>query len=286
MNSPLQNLPQIKQKDLKKLVSVIRKNCDDVEMIILFGSYARGDYRELQDVIPNKPGFRRVSDYDILVITKKKNFSIWHKIEDECRKLKLTAPVNTILAHDIKKLNEKLEVGQYFFSDIRKEGIVLYDSKRSKLAKARKLALGEKRRAARENFEWWFERAKGFWDSYLFHLPRNEKGNGLAAFNLHQSIEHSYKTLHLVFTNYCPNEHFLSLLAIKINRLHPNLKKLFPQKPTFKKTRFKLLEYAYIGGRYDTKFFMTKKDLEILAKDVVKLLRIVEEICGKKIQLT
>ena len=47
--------------------------------------------------------------------------------------------------------------------------------------------------------------------------------------------------------------------------------------------RFKLLDYAYIGGRYDPKFKISKEDLEILAKDVEKLLNITKEICENKI---
>jgi hypothetical protein len=50
------------------------------------------------------------------------------------------------------------------------------------------------------------------------------------------------------------------------------------------KDRFKLLEYAYIGGRYDPSYRISKEDLEILAKDVQKLLKLTKEICEKKIQ--
>ncbi len=48
--------------------------------------------------------------------------------------------------------------------------------------------------------------------------------------------------------------------------------------------RFKLLEYAYIGGRYDPNYRISKEDLEILAKDVKKLLKLTEEICQEKIR--
>ena len=47
--------------------------------------------------------------------------------------------------------------------------------------------------------------------------------------------------------------------------------------------RFKLLEYAYIGGRYDPNYKITQKDLELLAKDVKKLLQLTKEVCEEKI---
>ena len=48
--------------------------------------------------------------------------------------------------------------------------------------------------------------------------------------------------------------------------------------------RVKLLEYAYIGGRYDPEYYISKDDLEILAKDVEKLLKVTKEVCEEKIK--
>ncbi len=38
------HLPQPKIDELQSIVSTINQNCTDVEKIILFGSYARGNY--------------------------------------------------------------------------------------------------------------------------------------------------------------------------------------------------------------------------------------------------
>ena len=285
MKTSISHLPKNKQSELKKIVSTI---CDlaKVEMIILFGSYARGAYREAQDVIPNKPGFRRISDYDILVITEKKNQSLWHKISSKCQKLKLSAPVKKVEAHDIEMLNIKLAEGQYFFSDIKKEGIMLYDSKRFTLAKKRKLKPQEKRRIAKDYFARWFKTAEMFFEDFndcLRKAKNDEEYLRKASFELHQAPEHAYKTLYLVFQDYCPHDHFLKYLAPDVNHLHPDLKKLFPQKTREQKARFELLDEAYIGGRYDADFYMAKEDLEILTKDVKKLLAITEKICQQKL---
>ena len=279
MKNSFDHLPKSKQLELKKIVSLIR-NLADIEMIILFGSYARGSWREVKDVVPDKPGFRRISDYDILVITEKKDKSRWHKIASVCQKLKLSALVRTEF-HDIGMLNIKLAEGQYFFSDIKKEGIMLYDSTRFKLAKKRRLKPEEKQRIARDYFDETFQCAQDFFETYKFCF-RTKRWNR-AAFHLHQTAEHAYKTLHLVFTNYSPHEHFLSYLAKDVKHLHHDLKKLFPQKTKSQQDRFELLEEAYISGRYDMDFYMAKKDLEMLAKDVIRLLEIAEEICRKNV---
>lgn len=272
-------LPKLKQEELKKIVEAIHKTCKDVEKIILFGSYARGNYKEEKDLKEDRRT-GHISDYDILVVTGKKKstdkFSSWNRT----KKLKLTAPVR-VIAHDIENLNIGLAEGQYFFTDIKKEGISLFDSKRYKLANKRKLKPKEKQRIARDYFEHWFERSESFFKHYGYAMA--DKDYKTAAFNLHQAAEHSYKTILLVFTNYNPNEHFLWMLGQKTAKYHADLKTLFPKKNQKDKDRFKLLDDAYIGGRYDPDFRISKRDLEILAKDVKKLLKITEEICKKKI---
>lgn len=64
----------------------------------------------------------------------------------------------------------------------------------------------------------------------------------------------------------------------------PELKNLFPKNTEEEKDRFKLLEYAYIGSRYDPKYKISKEDLEVLAADVKSLLEITKRVCEQKIK--
>jgi predicted nucleotidyltransferase/HEPN domain-containing protein len=285
MKRSLKHLPQNKQDELQKIVSAIQKSCKDVEKIILFGSYARGDYKEKKDLKPQqKTG--HISDYDVLAVTKKKEstdkFISWNGAE----RLKLSAPAR-VIAHDIESLNIGLAEGQYLFTDIKKEGIYLYDSKKYKLANKRKLKPIEKKRIAQDYFDHWFKTAQMFFKGFEDDLKQSSKDKkylSRAAFELHQASEHAYKTILLVCTNYNPNEHYLRILGRMNAKYHSELPNLFPKKTQKEKDRFKLLEYAYIGGRYDLSYRISKEDLEILSKDVKKLLKITEEICKEKIQ--
>ena len=281
MKRSLKHLPQLKQDELKEIVKAIHKSCDDIEKIILFGSYARGDYKEAKDL---KDGRKtgHISDYDILVVTENKEttegFVSWGGTE----KLNLSAPVR-IIAHDIENLNISLAEEQYLYTDIKKEGVILYDSKRYKLANKRKLKPKEKQRIAQNYFDHWFTKATNF--SKTFQLMFSEKQYTDAAFHLHQIAETCYKTILLVFTNYNPNEHYLKTLGRMTEQYHADFLTLFPKKTQKEKDRFKLLEYAYIGGRYDLAYRISKEDLEILTQDVKKLLKLTEKICKEKIQV-
>ena len=162
MKSLIDHLPQLKQNELKQITSVIHKVCDSVEMIILFGSYARGDWKEESNLDPNRKSGHK-SDYDILVVTQEKatahNTKIWEDITKLCNDLKLTTHAR-IISHDIEHLNIQLAEGQYFFSDIKKEGCLLYESGRFKLAEERELTLEEKQRSAQDHCEHWFDSAR------------------------------------------------------------------------------------------------------------------------------
>jgi predicted nucleotidyltransferase len=283
MKKSIKYLPDHKQQEINKIITTICTNCLDVEKIILFGSYARGDYKEKKDLNPHQKS-GHVSDYDILVITKDVitalNTNLWHEIGEKCRDLKLSADPR-ILTHDIAELNNKLSVGQYFYSDIIKEGIIIFDTNNFNFADRRNLNKNEIKKFQSDYFEHWYKRAESFFIDFEHGFFRNDYPK--AAFELHQSAEHAYKTILLVFTLYNPNEHFLAILGQKSNEYSQQLANLFPKNTEIEKERFKLLEYAYIGGRYDPKYRISKEDLEILAQDVKKLLAITREICTKKI---
>jgi uncharacterized protein len=283
MKNSLNHLPTNKQQELQKIAQTISDNCNDIEKIILFGSYARGNYKEEKDLKPNRKS-GHVSDYDILVITSQKDTALdvtmWRKISDLCKDLNTSASPR-ILTHDIEALNIKLAEGQYFFSDIKKEGVVIIDDGKFELADERNFTGKERGRIAQDHFDEWFESSYQFYENYKFNL---EKGwNKKAAFNLHQAAESSYKAVLLVFSNYSPNEHFLEFLGNRAEKYHAQLKDIFTKITKEDKTRFKLLEYAYIGGRYDPQYQISQEDLNILAIHVKNLLNLSEKICQERI---
>ncbi len=224
------HLPENKRDELERIVAAILKSCDDVEMIILFGSYARGDWKEETDLKPERKSGHK-SDYDILAVTKEKstaeNTGIWKDINKKTLKIGLSTHVR-IVAHDIQDINIKLAEGQYFYTDVKKEGCLLYDSGNFKLARKRKLKAAEKKRIAQDYYDTWFDNAEKFFKGYKFYL--NEEDYKQAAFLLHQATEASYKTILLVFTNYNPNEHLLGLLGSMAEEHNRSLKNIFPKK--------------------------------------------------------
>ncbi|HIJ73208.1 MAG TPA: HEPN domain-containing protein [Candidatus Hydrogenedentes bacterium] len=271
MKKSLGYLPKRKRDELKRIASIIRDACDKVEMIVLFGSYARGDYREEADLDPNRKS-GHASDYDILVVTTDqptaKDGLLWRDVTARCDGAGLGTHAR-IMARDIAFVNIRLAEGQYFFSDIKKEGRTLYDSGNLKLARKRKLEPAEKKRIAQEHFDHWLEKAEFFLGQYDHALQKGKYAG--AAFLLHQVAEASYKATLAVITNYIPNEHFLGALSVMAAQYGADFEDVFPRKTRQEDELFRLLDYAYIGGRYDPDYTVFKDQLEYLAPRVKRL---------------
>jgi uncharacterized protein len=294
MKISISYLPEQKQVELRQISDIILQFCNEIEKIILFGSYARGDYKEDKDLLIeeqekkklNRVATAHISDYDILVVTKTKkmalNHSLWNNIKNNnLKKLNLSADPR-IITYDIKNLNNKLEKGQYFFSDIKKEGVMLFDNGKTPLAEEKILTDEEIKKIALDDFESWFKKSNSFFID--FNNASDREDFLISAFYLHQAAESALKCILLVFTGYSPKEHYLSSLQDNISQFYPKIYNFFQQNDEESEDRMKNFEYAYIGARYDTKYYILKEDLKILSKEVKKLLEITEEICKNEIE--
>ena len=165
MKEVLDKLPQSKQEELSLLTEVLSA-FKEVEMVILFGSYARGNWTE-DKYIEKGITYEYRSDYDILVVLTHEDLKQKFRIEDKVKaELTSTGKVNTpvsLIFHGIKHLNNALTIGNYFFKDIKEEGRVLYDSEKFKLATPKKLTAEQYQQKAQEYFDQWFESANGFY---------------------------------------------------------------------------------------------------------------------------
>jgi len=272
MKKSLSHLPQRKRGEIARIVCIIRQTVPQAEMIILFGSYARGD--AVEDVtVDGHTTYEYSSDFDILVIIKSKaladNLDLWYALEDEAGKLPVQTPVK-IIAHEINFVNGKLRKGQYFFSDIKKEGIILYDSKNCKLEEAKELTPKERLGQAKADFKQWFEKAKDFYIAYETLFEKQKYIT--AAFQLHQAAESFYGAVLLVYTNYKPKTHDLDTLRRLAANHDPAFFTVFPLRTRQERDRFDLLRQAYVGARYHDNYVITPQELKYLAR-CVELLR-------------
>ena len=284
MKKSLAHLPKEKQDQLALVVETIREKVAQLEMIILFGSYARGSW--VEDIYTEGHNtYEYKSDFDILAVTATESAAhttgLWRKVKTALKQKSLDTPV-TLIVHDIGFLNRKIKKGQYFFSDIKKEGIMLYDSGNFQLEEEKPLSPKERAGQAKADFEQWFETAEDSLKTYELTFESNLYKK--AAFELHQATEALYSCIELVFSNYKPKSHDLDELGHLAADHDPAFITAFPRNTDAQKKCFELLNDAYVKARYDKDYKITKGQLEYLAERVKVLQQLTNKICTKKIQ--
>ena len=231
MKKSLEHLPQHKQDELELIKDVILEKIPDVRLIVLFGSYARGDW--VEDIhTEGHTTHVYESDFDILVATKTKKAAEDSNLHDSIEKAiaakeNATTP-RSIIYHTFSYVKHMITEGRYFFVDIKKEGIQLYRrSSKHSLGKVKLLTPQERKQIAEEDFKQWFKKAKDacFMYEQAFKFRKYKE----AAFNLHQATERFYSAITLVFINYRFRTHDIELLGIKAVGYDDEFAKVFPQ---------------------------------------------------------
>lgn len=263
-------LPKNKVKELQSITHAIT-GTGMAEMIILFGSYARGNYKE-------QKGTGKKSDYDILVITKDRTDQKALKNQAADLFEDISTPVQLIV-ESIDFVNSNLEEKQYFFTDIKREGKVLFDSGKYQLADSQKITPTQRREMAKKDFKEWFTKAKK-----VMNEVRSDAS--LAAFDLQQVVEMCYTTIEMVFSHYNPHEHNLALLRRRVLEFDRRIEQALPYESEEQIELFDHLNFAYIGGRYrsEEEFPVTIEQLDYWNKEAKKLLDITQVICEEKIE--
>ncbi len=171
MKEKLNKLPRDKIAELELIVDRIVKT-QLAEMIVLYCSHARGDFKNGRIVDFGGSRVQRRSDYDILVVVDRpgeereidkfyKGFARPKRIGGSEVKIRRALrgsdlPVQVIV-EQIEEINRRLEDRQYFYSDIKREGIVLCDTGRCRLADPPdKISPAVRRQYAEDEFEGWY----------------------------------------------------------------------------------------------------------------------------------
>lgn len=213
MKTTLTHLPPHKQAELRQIVEALIPRYGEIEVIILFGSYARGTY--VEDKCEDKGiVYEYKSDYDLLIITTKNsqadNDSLISSISGKLEELGLPTPVNPIF-HGIEFVNAELRDGSYFFDEIKRDGVLLFSTSRYRLDEKQPKSPAEQRAKAQKYFEGWFESADDFLQGFSDFFGRERYNK--AAFELHQATERYYGAIQLVFTGYKPKTHDIEVLG-------------------------------------------------------------------------
>lgn len=298
MRTDLDHLPPAKQRELERVVQILFEEFGDATAIatspwkkqarilkvILYGSYARGGW---VDEPHTAKGYQ--SDFDLLVIVNHEKLTdrieYWASAEDRLnRELAITktlrTPVNFIV-HTTAEVNAGLSEGRYFFMDIARDGIALYQSDPADLPEPQPKTPDQALALAREYFEEWLPSARALEEGAAFYIGKSRLKE--AAFSLHQATERYYHCVLLVCTFYTPHVHNLGFLRTQAERIDPRLIGAWPRETKADRSRFEKLKEAYVKARYSKHYRISDEELAWLSERVEALGQAVQMICEERI---
>ena len=279
MHTSLDHIPEGKQQQILAVAEVI-KEVAQPHKIILFGSYATGNWVE-DEYMENGIRYTYNSDYDFLVVTKdrkEKDYILSDKIVNKSKHI-TQVTVNSLIL-ELDYVNEGLRIGQYFFTDIVREGILLHDSGETVFEEAKELSREEQKEISEGYYKEWFGTANVFLNVAQDLLSKSEFKIGV--FQLHQPAERFYHTMLLVFTGYKPKTHALEKLRAFTKPYSKDLFLLFPVEDSTEEAHlFDLLKRGYIDARYKHDYAITERELTTLIEKVKHMATTVETTCSR-----
>ena len=302
MKTDFGHLPQAKQRELRHVVDVLYEEFEtaarpaapggnrrgQIYKIVLFGSYARGGWVDERNI-----GKGYQSDYDILVIVNQKEFTdvprYWLAAEDRLMFDKAVKTPVEIIVHTLGDVNSQLKQGNYFFRDIREDGIALYEFEGTKASGNRKHALAKPGNLSPNEA---YEMSKRYCDEVLpyamtfmkgFRTYLTEGDYKHAAFELHQATEHAYRAILLTLSLYSPSEHNINKLRGLAESLDRRLVDAWPRGRKPYDRYFQLLRRAYVEARYSPHYDITRDELDWLGERVAHLHDLAEAICRERL---
>jgi len=297
MRTDLDHLPANKRRELEHVVQILFEEFDDatnsattkkkrgrILKVILYGSYARGGW---VDEPHTAKGYQ--SDFDLLIIVDQKALTdrvlYWAKADERLiRELSITkslhTPVNFIV-HTLQEVNDGLAHGRYFFMDVARDGIALYEADDTELHTPKPKTPPEALLMAKEYFDEWFPSAAGLVDTSRY--VRSQGRYKEAAFDLHQATERLYHCVLLVTTFYTPHVHNLGFLRTQAERLDRRLQGIWPMASRKDRAMFEKLKDAYVKARYSKHYRISDEELAWLSARVEELGQVVHVICQEKI---
>jgi len=251
--------------------------------IILFGSYARTDWVD-------EPDNGYLSDFDLLVIVSHEKLTdiadYWYVAEDKILRDPAVGRTVNIIVHTMAEVNQALTRGEYFWTDILRDGVTLYELPGHPFAQPQPMTAVEARDAAERHFEMKIKDLDLRIENARENVALSGEGQHVrkwAAFLLHQATETAYACFLLVQTFYFPRSHNIKFLRSLAEDTDKRLTAAWPREQRADRRRFELLKRAYVEARYSEQYDVDAADLALQLASVSHLRDLVKTVSEERI---
>ena len=188
--------------------------------------------------------------------------------------------------HTLHEVNQALERGEYFWIDIARDGLALYELPNHALTAPKPLTATDAYDMASRYFDEklgdidvWIETAEG----QRVRTDDPVRYRKHAAFNCHQAAETAYICYLLVRTLYFPRSHNIKFLRSLSEDKDHRLIDAWPRATRADRRYFELIKRAYVEARYSASYEISVEELNAASSSVKRLRDIVEQICRERL---
>jgi HEPN domain-containing protein len=178
-------------------------------------------------------------------------------------------------------VNQALSRGEYFWTDILRDGVVLYELPGHPFVQPKPMTTSEAIEMAQSYLSNWTGKVDGAVDLAGYATRQGNRKD--AAFLLHQATERAYACFLLVHTFYFPRSHNIKFLRSLAEDSDKRLTAAWPREQRADRRRFELLKRAYVEARYSDQYDLTAEDLQELTFGVYRLRDLVDAACRDRI---
>ncbi|MEH0196364.1 HEPN domain-containing protein [Caulobacter sp. CCNWLY153] len=297
MKSNLDHLPDRQQEELAAITGHLLRGFETataggtsawrryakIHKIILFGSYARGDFVD-------EPENGYLSDFDILVVVSDEKLTdiaeYWYETEQKILHDPAIGRIVNLMVNDLDDINKSLDAGLYFFREVIEQGVILYEvpghafhplkplTSRAALDLANQY-FGAQMDAVETSLE---RAADAIAKGQIKDWPQK------AAFDLHQATEAAYIAVLLLTGFYAPRSHNILFLRGQAEAKAPALIPAWPRETREARKPFGKLKRAYVDARYNqASYKISTAELQYLKASVETLVSLVRTVCAKRL---
>jgi len=299
MRSDLEHLPERQQRELLRVRDILLAGFEaartsgggansgwrrggQILKIILFGSYARTDWVD-------EPENGYLSDFDLLIVVNHEKLTniaeYWWNSEDQILRDPAIGRTVNLIIHDHQDVNAALRRGEYFWTDIVRDGIALYEVPGHPFATPQPMTPEAAAEMAERHLDQWSVSVARSLETSAEQLAKSPELGWRrdAAFNLHQAVERAYACFLLVHTFYFPRSHNIKFLRSLAEDVNVGLVEAWPRENRFDRRRFELLKRAYVEARYSDQYDASAEDLDWLMVRAKHLRDLVVELSKARI---
>lgn len=215
------------------------------------------------------------ADYDLLVIPRERTKAKREAVAQVIQNYNNASIKFTTLVHSIDAVNDGLQQGNFFFTSLYHQGVILYDGNNLPLTFPPEKNIHVIPSPIIES-DWkkWSGLARKFYDGAVYALSK--EANDLAVFMLHQGVEHICIALIRIYMGYRRTTHKLSKLLAMVENFSRYSVTVFPRLTADEIRLFAVLESAYVKARYKADYAVDTSTVNILKEQVEELLKIAE----------